>query len=76
MALGGVDKRIPNLVSFGGEQTVGREERKREEEEEEEEEKKRREEEGEEIQRYGTMTINMNICFGLYRTTLDKDFFN
>ena len=25
---------------------------------------------------YGTMTINMNICFGLYGTTLDKDFFN
>ena len=42
VALEGVDKRRPNLVSFGGEQTVGREERKREEEEEEEEEKKKR----------------------------------
>ena len=43
MALGGVDKRRPNLVSFGGEQTVGREERKREEEEEEEEKEKKKE---------------------------------
>ena len=43
MALKGVDKRRPNLVSFGGEQTVERErgEEKREEEEEEEEEKKK-----------------------------------
>ena len=46
MALGGVNKRRPNLVSFGGEQTVDREEKKRDEEEEEEK-KKRREEEGE-----------------------------
>ena len=29
-----------------------------------------------EDQRYETMTINMNTCFGLYGKTLDKDFFN
>ena len=42
-------------------------------------EERRRGEEDEEkprSKRYGTMTINMNICFGLYGTTLDKDFFN
>ena len=44
MALEGVDKRRPNLVSFVGEQTVERErgEEKREEEEEEEKKKRRR----------------------------------
>ena len=40
-----------------------REEEKREEEEEEE--KKKRREEERKIQRYGTMTISMNTCFGL-----------
>ena len=47
------------------------EEEKREEEEEEEKKKRR-----ERPKMYGTMTINMHTCFGLYGTTLDKDFFN
>ena len=40
-----------------------------------EEEEKRRGRRSQ-AKRYGTMTINMNTCFGLYGTTLDKDFFN
>ena len=70
-----------DLNKFGlilEDQTVERE-RGEEKREEEEENKKRREEEGEKFkqdQRYGTMTINMNTCFGLYGTTLGKDFFN
>ena len=63
MALEGVDKRRPNLVSFGGEQTVGREERKREEEEEEEEEeekKKRRRGEAK-PKRYGILQFCMKF---------------
>ena len=49
----------------------GKERRRGRGREEEEERKKM-----EEPKRYGTMTINMNTCFGLYGTTLDKDFFN
>ena len=38
-------------------------------------EDKKREEEAK-PKRYGTMTINMSTCCGLYGKTLDKDFFN
>ena len=38
--------------------------------------RRRRKKKRSQAKRYGTMTINMNICFGLYGTTLDKDFFN
>ena len=50
--------------------------RKEEEKREEEEEEKKKREEEAKPKRYGTMTINMNTCFGLYGTALDKDFFN
>ena len=67
----------PNLVSNWGREKLrerGEEEKREEEEEEEKKEEKRKK--LEEPKRYGTMTINMNTCFGLYGTTLDKDFFN
>ena len=55
-----------------GEKTIEkrRKEEKREEEEEEEK-KKRREEERKIKKRYGTMTISMDTCFGLYGATFD-----
>ena len=66
MALGGVDKRRPNLVSFGGEQTVDREEKKREEEEEEEK-KMRREEEGEKFkQGQKGMELHGILCMNFH----------
>ena len=50
----------PNLVSFGGEQTVERErgEEKREEEEEEEEEKKKQSQKGMEL-----LNLSMDLWF-------------
>ena len=65
------------VSQFLRDQTVERErgEEKREEEEEEEKRGKMSEVQAKPT-RYGTMTINMNTCFGLYGTTLDKDFFN
>ena len=70
--------KTKNWSHLVGDQTVERERRKskRREEEEEEEEEEKRKKRSQAPKRYGTMTINMNTCFGLYGTTLDKDFFN
>ena len=64
-------------LSFLRDQTVERErgeeeKRRRRGRGREEEEKKRKAK----PKRYETMTINMNTCFWLYGTTLDKDIFN
>ena len=57
--------------------TVERERREGEKKKKKKRKRRRRgEEEKPRSKRYGTMTINMNMCFGLYGTTLDKDFFN
>ena len=63
-----------NGLSFLRDQTVGREERRKREKKRKK--KRRRGRRRSQAKRYGTMTINMNTCFGLYGTTLDKDFFN
>ena len=66
-----------NGLSFLRDQTVERErgESKRENKRKRKRKRRRREEEAK-PKRYGTITIKMNTCFGLYGTTLDKDFFN
>ena len=56
----------PNLISFWGRKNHGEEE-----EEGKEKKKKKKKEEEEAKLRYGTMTISMDTCFGLYGATFD-----